>query len=65
MNMKEEQGETRIRHIAYTYRKVLRGSTGLTSPSDGQITINSDIPSQHSHCGGTWDLTQVKFDVDQ
>ena len=35
------EGETRCRLIACSSRKAQRGLPGLTSPSDGQIAINS------------------------
>ena len=37
------EGETRCRLIACSSRKAPRGPPGLTSPSDGQIAINSTI----------------------
>ncbi|KAJ4442950.1 hypothetical protein ANN_04548 [Periplaneta americana] len=43
MKVRKEEGETRCRHVAYSCRIALRGPPGLTSPSDGRITINSDI----------------------
>ncbi|KAJ4434329.1 hypothetical protein ANN_22886 [Periplaneta americana] len=43
MMMRKGEGETRCRHVAYSCRIASRGPPGLTSPSDGRITINSDI----------------------
>ena len=37
------EGETRCRLIVCSSRKAPRGLPGLTSPSDGQIAINSTI----------------------
>ena len=37
------EGETRCRLIACSAQKAARGPPGLTSPSDGQIAINSTI----------------------
>ncbi|KAJ4449595.1 hypothetical protein ANN_00998 [Periplaneta americana] len=41
------EGETRCRHVAYSYRRVSRGPPGLTSPSDGRIlsTVTYVFPS--------------------
>ncbi|PSN32576.1 hypothetical protein C0J52_21342 [Blattella germanica] len=36
------EGETRCRHVAYSFRKVPREPPDLTSPSDGRITINNN-----------------------
>ena len=40
---RKEEGETRCRFIACSSRKTARSPPGLTSPSDGQIAINSII----------------------
>ena len=37
------EGETRCRLIACSSRKAPKGSPGLTSPSDGEIAINSTV----------------------
>ncbi|KAJ4451006.1 hypothetical protein ANN_02442 [Periplaneta americana] len=43
MKVKKEEGETRCRHVAYSCRIAPTGPPVFTSPSDGRITINSDI----------------------
>ncbi|KAJ4432122.1 hypothetical protein ANN_20738 [Periplaneta americana] len=42
MKMKKGDGENRCRHVAYYCRIAPRRQPGLTSSSDGRITINSD-----------------------
>ena len=53
------EGESQCWLIAYSSRKAQRRPPGLTSPSDGQIAINSIICLQHIHCGRVWNLIQA------
>ncbi|KAJ4426826.1 hypothetical protein ANN_26625 [Periplaneta americana] len=43
MEMRKGERETRCRHVVYSCRIAPRGQPGLTSPSEGQITINCDL----------------------